>query len=566
MISRECNVIYNNKTYGYKDIILYVNAIYDIIEKLPKKTMRIGIVLDRNIWLIGSILGSIYSGCTYVPISKSLPETRIKVILDDANCDLLIIDTQNEHLCKPYNCLNVDKVIINNDEIIREYKFNKIINIIYTSGTTGKPKGVKVTREGMLNLIESLSEIIDFSTKKKIACLASISFDIFFVESIMSLIKGLTVVLMSENQKYNPKYFMEFIEKNNIDILQMTPSMLQFLVNYDENLISLKNVKEILIGGEQFPLNLLKILQKNTIAKIYNLYGPTETTIWATVSDLTKKCEIDIGKPLKNIFITIANENCEEIPVGEIGEICISGVALAEGYLGADKLTNEKFLTKKNKNIYFYRTGDLGRYNKDGYLEYLGRIDNQIKIRGYRIEPEEIEANINKFDDIFQSIVIARTINGNDKIIEAYYVSNKEIDNNMLAEYLKKNIPEYMIPNKYIRVESFSYTQNGKIDRKYLYDRKYNVIGELSIHSGLDEIQKRIYDIIRNILSEQSFNDVNLETKFTEIGLDSITYVKLIIALEQEFQVEFSDEILLLSGFSTVKSLIEYLIKNNELM
>lgn len=219
-----------------------------------------------------------------------------------------------------------------------------VVYILYTSGTTGTPKGVKVTWEGLLNFIEGISEIIDFSPGKRIACFTTVAFDIFFLESIMALYKGLTVVLANEDEQRNPRLMAKLIHDNAVDMVQMTPSRMQVLLNHDKELSCLKNVKEIMIGGEAFPLGLLKTLQAKTNAKIYNMYGPTETTIWSTVSDLTQKDRIDIGRPIKNTEVYIVDESLSILPEGQVGEICIAGKGLARGYVGKNDLTIEKFI------------------------------------------------------------------------------------------------------------------------------------------------------------------------------------------------------------------------------
>lgn len=280
---------------------------------------------------------------------------------------------------------NEEKVIyIDENETVdfrEESNKSESAYILYTSGTTGIPKGVEVTREGLFNFIEGISEIIDFSAGKRIACFTTVSFDIFILESIMALYRGLVVVLANEDEQRNPRLMAKLIQDNEVDMVQMTPSRMQLLLNYDKELSCLKNVKEIMIGGESFPLSLLRRLKEKTNAKIYNMYGPTETTIWSTVSDLTQKDRIDIGRPIKNTEVYIVDESLSILPEGQVGEIYIAGKGLARGYVGKNDLTIEKFIYLPQKpDVRVYRTGDMGRYLPDGDLEYLGRTDNQVKI------------------------------------------------------------------------------------------------------------------------------------------------------------------------------------------
>ena len=221
-----------------------------------------------------------------------------------------------------------------------------------------------------------------------------------------------------------------------------------------------------MIGGDPFPLNLLKKLQRVTTAKIYNMYGPTKTTIWSTVSEQTNKNHIDIGRPIKDTQIFITDENLELLKSGQIWEICIAGAGLTKDYHGKNELTSEKFVSlPSNPNIKVYRTGDLGKHLQDGTFECLGRIDNQVKIRGFRIELEEIEKNINQYPAISQSVVRVTSSVKSSDFLEALYIADQSVDESKLKEFLIQKLPEYMIPIKYTQVNEFVYLPNGKIDR-----------------------------------------------------------------------------------------------------
>jgi amino acid adenylation domain-containing protein len=522
----------------------------------------IGILLKRNVGLISTIYSCYKNGITYIPIDSSWPDERINAIIS-AN-DLNVVITIEDY----YNRVSCPKKIVvdeeSNIEFTKQFVENEISYILYTSGSTGLPKGVEVKRESLLNFIDGISEIIDFSPLKRIACLTTVSFDIFFLESIMALDKGLAVVLANEDEQRNPKLMAELIQENNVDMIQMTPSRMQLLLNHDKELSCLKNVKEIMIGGEPFPLSLLRTLQKKTTAKIYNMYGPTETTIWSTVSELTHKDRIDIGRPIINTEVYIVDENLAILPNGQAGEICIAGKGLAKGYVGRDDLTDEKFLyLPQRPDVRIYRTGDLGRYLPDDNLEYLGRTDNQVKIRGYRIELEEIETNINQFDGINQSVVITLETSETDKGLQAFYTSDDPIEHKELLNYLSSKLPEYMIPVTFKRVEGFIQTANGKIDRKRVLEcveiKVNNSMPENSNIGELSDIQRRALKAIVSNLDSKIVGDITLETKLADAGLNSITFVKIVVALESEFGFEFDGEKLLIKEFPTVKSMIEYL-------
>lgn len=519
----------------------------------------VGVLLNHDISLLSAIYSCYKNGITYIPLDPGWPNERINTIISANNLEVVITTQEYQGKINDSQAITVDND--HNVEVITRFPENEISYILYTSGSTGEPKGVKVKRKSLMNFIDGVSERIDFSYGKRIACLTAATFDIFFLESVMALEKDMTVVLANENEQYNPKLMAKLIRENNVDMIQMTPSRMQLLLNYDKELSCLSNVKEIMIGGEAFPLTLLYTLQKKTAARIYNMYGPTETTIWSTISDLTNKERIDIGYPIKNTEIYIVDGELSILPDGQEGEICIAGEGLAKGYVGSNDLTKEKFVYLPQKpGVKVYRTGDMGRYLSDGDLEYLGRTDNQIKIRGHRIELEEIEAYLNRFTGVNQSVVIAIETTETDKVLEAFYVCDNYIDTKDIISYLSLKLPDYMIPAKFKRVESFIQTANGKIDRKRVLEcMVINAEESLSkdCANELNALKTKIFNVIVSILNSE-MGDVNIDLGFSDIGVDSIIFIKIVVALESEFDFEFDDELLQITAFPTIKSMIEY--------
>jgi len=500
-------------------------------------------------------------GISFLPLDTNLPEERINQYLTIAGYSTVLTYFEHQNTLTGYEKIYLDSVDF--DEIYKSSgKEEQIAYTIFTSVSTGQPKGVEITREALINFIDGVSETIDFSPDKRIACFTTVTFDIFFLESIAALQKGLVVVLANEDEQRNPKLMAKFIHDNAVDMIQMTPSRMQLLLNHDKELSCLKNVKEIMIGGEPFPFKLLQTLQNKTSAKIYNMYGPTETTIWSTISDLTHKNRIDIGHPIKNTEIYIVNDNLAILPNEQAGEICIAGKGLAKGYVGRDDLTADKFICLPQKpDIRVYRTGDVGMFLPDGDLVCLGRTDNQVKIRGHRIELEEIEAHLNQYDGIKQSVVIALETSETDKILQAFYTSGMALDQNAISEYLLSKLPEYMVPVTFKRVENFIQTANGELDRKRVLDcieiKADDSVLENSNTSELNDIQKKAFNVIVSTL-DSKIGDVTLDTGVAGAGVDSITFIKIVVALEGEFDFEFDDDMLLITKFPTVKTMIEY--------
>lgn len=542
----------------------YEQKIDSIIQRIKSNGISVvGILSDRNAELLYFIQALFDNSIAFVTIDPLFPQERIQYIIRDSGVKTIITQEKYKNQLLDVGTITFDDTQDYPPKYYYNYVENDTAYILYTSGSTGTPKGVEVTRDALFNFIEGVSEIIDFSVGKRIACLTTVSFDIFLLESLIALHKGLTVVLANEDEQRNPKLMAKLIQENKIEMIQLTPSRMQLLLNHDKSLSCLKNVKEIMIGGEPFPLGLFETLQAKTTAKIYNMYGPTETTIWSTVSDLTSKDRVDIGQPIKNTEVYIVDESLYILPNGQAGEICIAGKGLAKGYVGRNDLTAENFIyLPQNPEIKVYRSGDLGRYRDDGNLEYLGRTDNQVKVRGYRIELEEIESHLNQFEGVNQSVVIALETSDTDKILQAFYTSANNINAKEISDYLSTKIPAYMIPSIFKCVEEFIQTANGKIDRKRVLEcveiKPADVMFEISVSDGLTNTQKRAFEVIVSNLKEKSLDNVSFDTDFSSVGLDSITFITTIVALEGEFDFEFDDEMLLITKFPTIRSMVEY--------
>ncbi|MDR2407856.1 MAG: non-ribosomal peptide synthetase [Bacteroidales bacterium] len=520
----------------------------------------IAIILDRTPECIYTILAAIKIGSPFLLVDKSLPPKRIRFMLKNSGINDIITE-------KEYKDDFADNIVFIEDtkdtllsEIVVKNK-NNIIYLMYTSGSTGNPKGVEIRRESFFAFIDGVSKIIDFSKNKRIACLTSISFDIFFLESIMSIYKGLTVILANEDECVNPRLLSRLIATNKAEMIQVTPSKMQLLYNFDNTLACLAGLSEIIIGGEQLHSKLLTRLQQKTKAKIYNMYGPTETTIWSSISDITNKKVIDIGNPIDGTQLYIMNERLEILPEGDIGEICIAGKGLAKGYINNPLLTEEKFVTLNSLHDRAYRTGDYGKF-ENGVFFFIGRKDNQIKIRGFRIELEEIEKVLVAFDNIEQAAAIYLNQEDYIEMLIVFYIGKINFDNNILKEHMREYLPYYMIPSVFIKLEQFPYTKSGKIDRKeirniyvkyYLSPSKNNI----SFDSKELKLDDEIFNTIKENINE-NIRDLPPNSDFLSLGLDSITYIKLIIALEEKFNFEFEEDMLVITSFQNIDSMIQY--------
>ena len=398
--------------------------------------------------------------------------------------------------------------------------------IIYTSGSTGKPKGVMLTHKGVNNLVNYCNNYVKYLKNNKyqsIVSVTTISFDIFFFESIISLQKGLRLVIANEEEQMIPRLLVNLIQKENIRIIQTTPSRMKLLLNNINNIDDINNLQYIILAGEQLPISLAEELKKIKEVTIYNGYGPSETTVFSTLTDVTNVSKMTIGCPLNNTQIYVLDKKMNICPIEMPGEIYISGDGVGKGYINKEELTKNSYIENKfNKNSLLYKTGDVGIYEKDGTLSCLGRIDNQVKIRGQRIELEEIERAILKIQGIKNCVVVKKQDEKGHEFLCAYYTKESKIEKQEIRKILQKTLTNYMIPQYFIDLEKLPYTPNGKIDRKQLPIPKITEKNE--IIEPKSETERKLRKIYEGIFETQN---ISIEDNFFELGGDSLLAIKL---------------------------------------
>lgn len=532
-------IIFEDTKIKYSELNEYVNSLaHHIRNQEIHPNDVIGIMVNRSIEMIVSILAVLKSGACYVPIDPTYPQERIEYMLNNSGAKTLLTFEK------------FDKIITSTNKIFVElsnplYKSNKdnleIINnsqdlayIIYTSGSTGKPKGVMLTHQNVNNFIAGMSQAVDFSNNKTIVSVTTISFDIFVLESILPLQKGLTVIIANENEQNEIKAFNSLCIKNNVNIIQTTPSRFNILISDKSSLDYLSNITDILVGGEALSISLLSKLKKITNAKIYNVYGPTETTVWSTVKDLTKSDLITIGKPIANTYCYILDKNKKLLPPFIPGILHIGGDGVSKGYFNLPELTKEKFFKNKYTNQTIYNTGDLAYFTDQGELIYLGRNDFQVKVNGHRIELDEISNQILKNDDISNCIVISKTLEDGHSCLCAYYtIKEQDIDIQILRSDLNKVLPHYMVPQYFVKLDNFPYTPNGKIDRKNLplpvIDNNREII------DSRNEVDNKLINILETLLN---VSNISIADSFFDLGGDSLTAINLCSKIYNEFDVQ----------------------------
>ncbi|MHA4842639.1 non-ribosomal peptide synthetase [Flavitalea antarctica] len=546
-------VIFETSQLTYKALSEKSNQLAHYLQKKGvKRGDLIPVCIDRGLDMIVSILGILKAGAAYIPIDPEYPEERISYMLQDSGA-LTVVSSKSATL-KLNNSANFS--IIDPDGhwplISQEATHNPqtmgqsqdLAYVIYTSGSTGKPKGVMIEHRSLINFLTSMQKRLQLDSNSVLLSVTTYSFDICYLEFFLPLISGANLVILPREKTMDGIKLAQSIADNRVTHMQGTPSTWQLLIDSGwQNEAALT----MLVGGEPVKEGL-----KNQLAGmgiVFNVYGPTETTIWSTIMKLEVSQKVMIGKPLDNTTVYIVGADGQLCPINVPGEIYIGGDGLARGYLNRPELTAEKFVPhpwSKKSGARLYKTGDLGRWLKDGNLECLGRLDYQVKIRGYRIELGEIEATLNQHNDIAQAVVTVHETAA-DKILIAYLVlksSNHEGEPGKAEEhslfiqnvrgYLTKLIPAYMIPNKFYILTSIPLTANGKIDKKALpvADQDYSDHTYIAPRNHVEETLAAIWQDLLHI------ERIGVNDNFFELGGHSLLATRIVSAIRKKLQVE----------------------------
>jgi amino acid adenylation domain-containing protein len=522
----------------------------------------VGLLVDRHVEMMVGILAIVKAGGAYLPLDPFYPANRINHILEDSRAAFILTGRTLKELIK--NCIEAIDIEIGNDSLYGGDPGNldilvqsrDLIYVLYTSGSTGKPKGVSIEHRSLINFIKGMTGIIDFGREDRILSLTTISFDIFGLEAILPLTVGSWLVIGDREEQLNAGAAGEIMAKQAITILQVTPSRLSLLLSNRESLRGLKNLKYLLVGGEAFPLQLLeKAREARGHGKIYNLYGPTETTIWSSVKEVTRGKALNIGRPIANTLVYILAGNQALLPPGTAGELWISGDGLARGYLNRPALTAEKFKTNPfEASKLMYRTGDLAKWLQDGNIEFLGRIDHQVKIRGFRIELGEIETRLVNYDGIKNAVVIAREDEKKEKYLCAYVTSHKELEVSPLRDYLLKLLPSYMVPSYFVQLEEIPLTPNRKVDRNVL-----TALGN-KLNTGIEYVAPQSGNeiIIANIWKDiLPVDEVGVNDNFFDLGGTSVDMIRVNNRLQEIFKRDIP--ILTMYKYTTIGTLSQFI-------
>jgi amino acid adenylation domain-containing protein len=522
------------------------NTANKLAQELLKKGIKtgdiIGIALDRSAELIIALLAVLKTGAAYVPLDPEYPKDRIEFMLDDSGAVMLL--TSEKY--KGHFASNTMEVLIeealtssanyNNNAPTVNVTGQNLAYILYTSGSTGKPKGVQIAHHSLVNLMYSLQKSPGITVADKMLAVATISFDIAGVDIYLPLSAGAEIILADSITAKDGRALLDIVRSEGVTILQATPYTWRMMleVGWEEHLPI-----KVFCGGEAMAKDLAERLIPRS-NEVWNMYGPTETTIYSIIKHITDANDITIGWPVDNTQVYILDEEKNNLTNGEIGEIFIGGVGIAWGYLNRPELTAERFIDNPfTAGEKIYRTGDLAKLKPDGDIIYLGRIDHQVKVRGYRIELGEIEHNLGKQQGIKQAVVIAREDTPGIPRLVAYVVLESGAtgipEKSILDEWDKalfEVLPEYMMPDDYVLMDVIPSTPNGKIDRKALPKPDYSHINrEGEYVAPRTSNEKLVADIWEELMG---LNQISIFDNFFQLGGRSLVAVKIMARLEQE--------------------------------
>lgn len=556
-------------------LVLYYSSV--IKEKNIGKDKPIIVLMEKGWEQVVAVLSILNAGYAYLPLTIETPVERVKYIIDETDCSLII--SISEHSEQLENFPDVDVVSVEDRNIdlsmvnlsMNEVSPNDIAYIIYTSGSTGKPKGVVISHKGAVNTIIDINNRFKIKPSDSIFALSELSFDLSVYDIFGMLAVGGTIVMPESGMAKDPESWHKLVMGYNVSIWNTVPALMEMYAEYVSNISESNNIsiRLALLSGDWIPLSMpdkLKVL--NPQMEIISLGGATEASIWSIyypINHVSKEWNsIPYGKPLANQTILILDDSLNPCPIYATGNIYIGGIGVANGYYKDKEKTENAFVRLEGSNEVIYKTGDLGRMLPDGNVEFLGRADSQVKIGGYRIELGEIESCISAIEGVKACAVVLtqqkRKIKASVQLNEGAQLTTSEIQ-----EKLSLVLPHYMMPQELFILLKLPLTPNGKIDRRRLSEETDVCESEeRKLCINMMEKDSAKYDIMIEVFAEilgidKSMIDIN--QNFFSMGGDSILGVKIISRLKQH-GITLSPRMIF--EHPTIKGLTEACVLSNE--
>jgi amino acid adenylation domain-containing protein len=522
----------------------------------------VGVYLDRSFDSIIALLAIFKCGAIYLPLDPRYPKDRLEFMIEDANISLLVAHSSRQESL-PATTAKVLLLDRESESIAKASADNfeadanpgRILYVIYTSGSTGKPKGVMIPQCALVNFLVAMQKTPGIHQSDLILSVTPSSFDPSLLEFLVPLTVGAQIVIATAEQAGDSRELQRLIQESPITLMQATPATWRMLL---ENNWEGKSGLRLLSGGEAMTPDLARQLLPRS-RELWNMYGPTEATIWCSLDRVLSPETISLGDPIPNLHYYIFDENRKPVPPGTPGELWIGGTGLAAGYLNRPELTAERFVVNsevdpQSPEARLYRTGDEVRYRPDGSLEFLGRLDHQIKLNGFRIELGEIECALETIDEVAQAVVVAREDKPGEKRMVAYYTGREVVSATKLIDALKVTLPDYMIPSAFVYLERFPLTPNAKVDRKALPQpgNKRPLLAQEFV-APRTPVEKQLANLWGELLR---LEEIGIDDNFFDLGGNSLAAVRMV----RHFHTRFGREIPAVEVFQnpTIARLAEF--------
>jgi amino acid adenylation domain-containing protein len=536
---------FEDQTLTYQELNERANKLAHYLQALGiGPDQFVGLCVERSPEMMVGLLGILKAGGAYLPMDPEYPAERLAFMLEDTQASILL--TQERLLdILPQHEAQVIRLDSDWSEIAKHSDANPVSQttpenlayVIHTSGSTGQPKGVLIPQRNVVNFLEAMRRRPGLSDTDKLLAVTTLSFDIAVLELFLPLVTGAQLVIASRPMAADGRLLAQTISAAEITIMQATPASWQMLLNsgWQPN-----GRLKMLSGGEALPRKLANELLANG-GELWNMYGPTETTIWSSVWQVQPgDGPILIGRPIANTQMYVLDKHLNPVPIGVTGELYIGGDGVARGYLNRPELTEERFVDLRLTidDLRLYRTGDLARTLPDGNIECLGRVDFQVKVRGFRIELGEIEAVLSQHTAVNQAVVIATGATANDKRLVAYTIAEPDVavTSSELRNYLLTRLPQYMVPAHFIDLETFPLTPNGKVDRLALPDPDQSQLSsEENYVAPTTDMEQALSQMWSELLQIERIGTLE---NFFELGGHSLMATQMMARLRDELKVD----------------------------
>jgi len=569
-----------NESLTYSEFNAHCNKLaHHLIATGIQVEDKIGICMDRSFEMMIAIYATLKAGATFVPLDPKSPEERLAMVISDAQLKHILTTRKNStNLANTGPCIFLDNIIAeplsqNDSNPDIDVKSNNLAYVMFTSGSTGRPKGVMIEHHSVMNKIGWMQKHYPLTPGDKLLQKTPITFDVSIWELFWWMFDGGSLILLEPEGEKNPRVLVEEINEKNPAALIFVPSLFSTFIDYinvSKETQCLKNVKWFFLIGEALSPALVnrynKIIDWGNAPLLVNTYGPTEATIAVSyyecpVNTETKK--VYIGKPIDNTKLLVINSKNKMQPVGIPGELIITGVNLARGYLNSPELTNAKFFdlqTPDGTTARAYKTGDIAQWEKNGQISFTGRVDNQIKIRGHRIELGDVESKILEHPNVNETAVIVSETNPENKYLIAYIVpKNAQINiTSELTDFLLKTLPSHMVPTHIVEIESMPLTTSGKIDRKRLPVPKIQISKEILAPSS--KYEKHLTELWKDLLN---ISNISITDNFFDIGGNSLLAIRLITKIQDSLGINL--DVVKVMEFPNIKVFANYLSGNHSL-